>query len=516
MGNKLKNFGLIALGLIAGIAASFQFSAIAQKPATQLPIEDLRQLADVFGLIKSDYVEPVDDHKLLTEAMAGMVSSLDPHSVYLDKKAFKELQEVTQGKFVGLGIEVGMEDGYVKVIAPIEDSPADKAGMKAGDLITRLDSTSVKGMTLEEAVKRMRGEPNTKIKLTIARKNVDKPIILTITRDVIKTKSVKGKIIEPGYAWLRVSQFQEPTLDDFVKKINELYAQDPNIKGLVLDLRNNPGGLVPSAIGISAVFLPKDVTVVSTNGQIPESKATYTASREFYTTHSGADPLAKIPGAIKDVPVVVLVNTGSASASEIVAGAIQDYKRGVVLGTQTFGKGSVQTIRQISPTTGVKLTTARYYTPNGRAIQVKGITPDFIVEETAENDGINSLRLREADLEKHLNNDKDLTADAEKRDLEADTKHALEIEKTLKPLEYGSATDFQLAQALNQFKGLPVQIAKAEHKESAEHKEKAEKKTEPQLETKSETKPETKVPEHKTEPTVIVPLQPTPQPAPQQ
>jgi len=496
MGTKLKNVGLITLGLIAGIAASLQYSAMAQKVATPLPIEELRQLADVFGLIKSDYVEPVDDSKLISEAISGMVASLDPHSVYLDKKAFKELQETTQGKFVGLGIEVGMEDGYVKIISPIEDSPADKAGVKAGDLITRLDSLSVKGMTLDEAVKHMRGEPNTKVTLTIARKNVDKPIVLTITRDLIKTQSVKGKIVEPGYAWLRVSQFQEPSMEDLVKKINALYAQDPNIKGLVLDLRNNPGGLVPSAIGISAIFLPKDVTVVTTNGQIPESKANYTASREYYMTRSGNDPLAKLPEAIKTVPMVVLVNTGSASASEIVSGALQDYKRATIIGTQTFGKGSVQTIRQISADTGVKITTARYYTPSGRSIQAKGITPDLMVEETAENDGINSLRLRESDLDKHLSNDTDSKAGTQKRDEAEDEKHALEIEKTLKPLEYGSTTDFQLIQALNHLKGLPVQVAKVADKTDGDDKAKsADKKTDEKLaEPTAVKKPPAEVP----------------------
>lgn len=239
MGTKLKNIGLVGLGMVAGvIAMGTQLDAMAQKNAagTPLPLEELRQLSEVFGLIKSDYVEPVDDKKLLTEAISGMVSSLDPHSAYLDKKAFKELREGTQGKFVGLGIEVGMEDGYVKVISPIEDSPAYRAGIKAGDLITRLDSTPVKGMTLDEAVKRMRGEPNTKITLTIARKDEDKPIIITITRQEIRVQSVKAKIVEPGYAWLRVSQFQEPTVDDMAKKIAALYAQDPNLKGLVLDL----------------------------------------------------------------------------------------------------------------------------------------------------------------------------------------------------------------------------------------------------------------------------------------
>src|SRR4051794_2474465 len=225
MGSKFKNFSLISLGMIAGIAGSMQFEAIAQKNAgAPLPVEELRQLADVFGLIKTDYVEAVEDKKLLTEAISGMVASLDPHSAYLDKKAFKELREGTQGRFVGLGIEVGMEDGYVKVISPIEDSPAHKAGLKAGDLITRLDSTPVKGMTLDEAVKRMRGEPNTKITLTIARKEEDKPLIVSILRQEIRVQSVKSKIVEPGYAWVRVSQFQEPTVDDMVKKINALYT----------------------------------------------------------------------------------------------------------------------------------------------------------------------------------------------------------------------------------------------------------------------------------------------------
>jgi len=468
MGIKIKNFGLITLGMIAGVAASFQFSAMAQKNVAEpLPIEELRQLADVFGLIKSDYVEPVDDSKLISEAISGMVASLDPHSAYLDKKAFKELQESTQGTFVGLGIEVGMEDGYVKIISPIEDSPAYRAGLKAGDLITRLDSLQVKGLTLEEAVKHMRGEPNTKITLTIARKNVDKPIVVTVNREVIKTQSVKGKMIEPGYAWLRVSQFQEPTLDDLVKKITALYAQDPKIKGLVLDLRNDPGGILPGAVGVSSVFLPKNVTIVTTNGQIPESKADFKAKREFYATHSGPDPLAKLPEAIKSVPMVVLVNTGSASASEIVAGALQDYKRAIIMGTQTFGKGSVQTIRPLSADTAVKLTTARYYTPSGRSIQAKGITPDLNVEETANNDGINSLRMRESDLQKHLSNDKDTSAGTTKRDEVEEEKRAAELEKTLKPLEYGSADDFQLKQAINHLKGLPVQLAKVVEKADA-------------------------------------------------
>ena len=469
MRSKLKNFSLIVLGMIAGIAASMQFSAMAQRQVgAPLPLEELRQLSEVFGLIKSDYVEPVEDKKLLTEAISGMVSSLDPHSAYLDKKALKELKEGTVGKFVGLGIEVGMEDGYVKVISPIEDTPAFRAGVKPGDLITRLDSTPVKGMTLDEAVKRMRGEPNTKITLTIARKDENKPLIITITREIIQVKSVKAKFVEPGFVWLRVAQFQEPTVADLAKKINELYAENPNIKGLVLDLRNDPGGVLQGAIGVSAAFLPKDVVVASTNGQLPDSKATFYARREFYATRTLSDPLAKLPAAIKKVPMVVLVNGGSASASEIVAGALQDHKRATILGTQTFGKGSVQTVRQISADTAVKLTTARYYTPNGRAIQAKGIIPDMQVDENPDGDGLNALRLREADLQKHLTNDKDKKAEeaaqAKRDEIEAEIK-MLDLEKKRKRLEYGSKDDFQLTQALNHLKGLPVKVSKAKPEE---------------------------------------------------
>jgi carboxyl-terminal processing protease len=469
MGSKLKNLGLVGLGLIAGIAGSMQFDALAQRQAgAPLPVEELRTLADVFGLIKSDYVEPIEDKKLLTEAISGMVASLDPHSAFLDKKAFKELREGTQGKFVGLGIEVGMEDGYVKVISPIEDSPAFKAGLKSGDLITRLDSTPVKGMTLDEAVKRMRGEPNTKITLTVARKEEDRPLIITIVRQEIKVQSVKAKMVEPGYGWIRVSQFQEPTVEDLAKRINQLYQQEPNLKGLVLDLRNDPGGVLPGAIGVSAAFLPKDVAITSTNGQLPDSKATYYARREFYGTRAGSDPLARLPEAVKKVKMVVLVNSGSASASEIVAGALQDYKRATIMGTQTFGKGSVQTIRQLTADTAVKLTTARYYTPNGRSIQAKGIVPDLLVDEYADGDGLNGLRLREADLQKHLSNDTDKDADkgASVVDELEEAKRLAALEKKRKPLEFGSSEDFQLAQALNHLKGKPVQLSKSAKVES--------------------------------------------------
>jgi carboxyl-terminal processing protease len=465
MGSKFKNFSLITLGLIAGIGVTMQFDAIAQKTLTApLPLEELRQLTDVFGLIKTDYVEPVEDKKLLTEAISGMVASLDPHSAYLDKKAFKELKEGTQGKFVGLGIEVGMEDGYVKIISPIEDSPAYRAGLKAGDLITRLDSTPVKGLTLDEAVKKMRGEPNTKITLTIARKNEDKPLVVTVMRQEIRVQSVKSKVVEPGYAWIRVTQFQDRTVADLATKIAAIYAQEPNLKGLILDLRNDPGGVLPGAIGVAGAFLPKDAAVVSTNGQLDSSKQIFYAKPEFYATGPGSgDALSKLPDGVKKVPMVVLVNAGSASASEIVAGALQDYKRAVVMGTQSFGKGSVQSVIALPPDkeTAVKLTTARYYTPNGRSIQAKGIVPDVMVDEYADGDGLDGFRLHESDLTKHLSNDKDKNANIAKPVVvdAAEEQRVADIEKKRKPLEYGSADDFQLAQALNQLKGLPVKVS---------------------------------------------------------
>jgi carboxyl-terminal processing protease len=461
-GDRVRTIGLVGIGLVAGVALSLQFPAVAQKAGgAPLPLDELRQLADVYGLIKSDYVEPVEDKKLLSEAISGMVASLDPHSVYLDKKAYREMRESMQGRFVGLGIEVSMEDGYVKIVSPIEDSPAYRAGIKSGDLITRIDGAPIKGLSLDDAIKKMRGAPGSKVTLTIARKGEDKPLAVSLVREEIRVRSVKGKIVEPGYAWLRISQFQELTLDELVQKANALYAQEPQIKGLVLDLRNDPGGLLPGAIGVSAAFLPKEKVIVSTSGQLPDSNQTFYGRREFYAGRSGGDPLAKLPAGLKTVPMVVLVNTGSASASEIVAGALQDYKRAIIMGSQTFGKGSVQTLRQLSADTAVKLTTARYYTPLGRSIQARGIMPDLMVDESADGDGLNGLRVREADLEKHLGNEADKSAPvlAVKRDELEEEKRVAAALKNRKPLEFGGKDDFQLAQAINHFKGLPVKLS---------------------------------------------------------
>ena len=466
MGPTLKNCALVSLGVIAGMAVSMQFSALAQKSVDRdMPIDELRQLADVYGLIKTDYVESVEDKKLLTDAISGMVASLDPHSAYLDKKAYRELREGTEGKFVGLGIEIAASpEGFIRIVAPIEESPAWRAGIEPGDLITRIDTFSVQGLGIDEAVKKMRGEPNTKVTLTVLRKDAPQPLAITIMRQQIVQKSVKAKIVEPGYAWLRISQFQEPTLDDMAAKLTDLYKQDPRLKGLVLDLRNDPGGLLQGAIGVSAAFLPKDAEIVSTNGQLPDSKMKFYGRPEFYSFRSDSDALANLPAGLKNVPLVVLVNTGSASASEIVAGALQDYKRAIILGSQTFGKGSVQTIRPITADTAVKLTTARYYTPKGRSIQAKGIMPDFLVDEHANGDGLNGLRMREADLEKHLSNDRsDEGAQAAKNanDELEEQMRIVEAERNRKPLEYGSGDDFQLMQALNHLKGLPVKRSRA-------------------------------------------------------
>ena len=468
---NVKHCGLLGLGMAAGFAATLQLGAIAQPAPAPLPLDELRQLADVYGLIKSDYVEQVEDKKLLSQAISGMVASLDPHSSYLDKKAYKEMTESMQGRFVGLGIEVALEDGYVKIISPIEDSPAFRAGIKPGDIITRIDSTPIKGMSLDEAIKKMRGEPKTKVVLTIARKGEAMPWIVPLMREQIRVQSVKGKIVEPGYAWLRIAQFQEQTLDDMAKKIAALYAQDPAIKGLVLDLRNDPGGLLPGAIGVSAAFLPYDKEIVSTSGQLPDSNHTFFGRREFYAAPGKGDPLARLPAALKTVPIVVLVNGGSASASEIVAGALQDYGRATIMGTQTFGKGSVQTLRKLSKDTAVKLTTARYFTPKGRSIQAKGIVPDLMVSETADGDGLNALRVREADLEKHLSDGSGKEVDPAikaRRDKMEDEQRALAASISRKPLDFGSADDFQLAQALNHLKGLPVKLSSTEVVEDKE------------------------------------------------
>ncbi|MDR1227542.1 MAG: S41 family peptidase [Azoarcus sp.] len=451
--SKLKQFGLVLAGVVTGVMLSLNFSANADKLGAQpLPVEELRAFADVFNVVKRDYVEPVEDKKLFTQAITGMLSGLDPHSAYLDASALKELQVSTKGEFGGLGIEVSMEDGFVKVVSPIEDTPAFRAGIKAGDLIIKIDDVLVKGMNLDEAVKRMRGKPSTRIILTLARKGELQPIVVNLTREIIRAQSVKSKVVEPGYGYLRVTQFQENTVRSVAEHLARL-AKEGKPKGLVFDLRNDPGGLLNGAVGVAAAFLPEGAMVVTTNGR------TEGAQREYRATlgdHLQGGALRTLPPWTRDVPMVVLVNGGSASASEVVAGALQDHKRAQIMGTRTFGKGSVQTILPLANAAALKLTTARYYTPSGRSIQAKGIDPDIVVEESAQ--GGSAKRLREADLQGHLGNDRDPGEAVDKVNEDKKAPESAKIELP-KPFEYGSPDDYQLAQALNQLKGLPVEKA---------------------------------------------------------
>jgi carboxyl-terminal processing protease len=462
--NNWKKAGLIGLGAVLGVLLSLNFSVIAQREAKlPIPYEDLQLLSAVFGRIKSDYVEPVSDQKLIKEAINGMVHGLDPHSDFLDAEGFKDLQISTQGKFGGLGIEVGVEDGTVKVISPIDDTPAYRAGIKSGDLIIKIDDSATRGMPLAKAVELMRGKPGTSVLLTIVRKDADGLLTFTLTREEINVKSVTAKMLEPGYGYLRVRQFQDRTGEDVAKALKDMYKQG-ELKGLVLDLRSDPGGLLNQAVAVSAAFLPKDALVVYTDGRTPEARMRLTAKKEDYTRR-GEDFLRDLPAGVKKVPMVVLVDGGTASASEIVAGALQDHKRAVVLGGQTFGKGSVQTILPLSNNSGLKLTTARYYTPSGRSIQAKGIEPDINVDDGRDS----QYNIREANLENHLDTGKKETAagraaDATKRNnLEATRNQQLpsasKSEAAAPPaarVVFGSNDDFQLAQAMNQLKGLPV------------------------------------------------------------
>ena len=428
MRNKLGQIGLIIAGIVIGVAISLNFSAVAQRDGASkqtllpLPIEELRAFTEVFGRVKQDYVEPVEDKKLITEAINGMLTGLDPHSAYLDQDAFKEMQVGTQGEFGGLGIEVGMEDGFVKVISPIDDTPAARAGVLAGDLIVKIDDAAVKGMSLNDAVKQMRGRPNTQIRLTIVRKDTPNPVELTLTRAVIRIQSVKATTLEPGYAYFRVTQFQEGT-GDLLARALETHVKG-NMQGIILDLRNDPGGLLNSAVAVTAMFIEQGKLVVYTDGRAEDSKMRLNASPENYLRgRNREDFVRRVPADARKLPMVVLVNAGSASASEIVAGALQDHERAVIMGQQTFGKGSVQTILPLGNNTAIKLTTARYYTPKGRSIQAKGIVPDIPLEGAV--DRAAGLRLREADLSKHL---EDKNKPAESKDAK-DTAEPKEVNK---------------------------------------------------------------------------------------
>jgi carboxyl-terminal processing protease len=435
---KLQNYSLLLTGLLMGVLVSIGHGVFAERDSnagrTTLPIEELRTFTDVFGRIKNDYVVEVDDRELIENAIRGMLSGLDPHSSYLDAEDYTELQVGTTGQFGGLGIEVGMEDGFVKVIAPIDGTPAKRAGVEAGDLVIRLDDTPVKGMTLNDAVKIMRGKPGTDIELTIVREGEDKPLKISITRDIIKVKSVRSRMLEPGFGYMRISQFQSKTADNLVDAIEDLKKENEgSLEGLVLDLRNNPGGVLSGAVAVSDAFLTKGM-IVYTEGRIEDSRLRFNAT-----------PDDVLDGA----PLVVLVNQGSASASEIVAGALQDHQRALIIGTQTFGKGSVQTILPLSSDSALKLTTARYYTPEGRSIQAEGITPDIELERVTVSSVKRTIKpLKEADLSRHLDNgngDTNHTKDDADKEKDADKKREAMIKE-----------DYALYEALNLLKGIAI------------------------------------------------------------
>ncbi len=450
MKTKARDLLILLTGLLLGISLAVERSVHASKEEgaeVPLPLDELRAFSQVYSEIRKKYVEEVSGQDLLNNAIKGMVSSLDPHSGYLLPEAHDELQVSTKGEFGGLGIEVGMEDGFVKVISPIDDTPAQRAGMQAGDLIIRIDGTAVQGMTLSEAVKLMRGKVGTKIELTVVRKGEDQALTINIIRDVIRIRSVKSRMLEDGFGYIRISQFQVHTGENMEAMIEQLIDEDNDgkpLKGLVLDLRNNPGGVLSAAVSVSDAFL-KEGLVVYTDGRIADSSVKY---------HADSDDI------LDGAPLVVLVNNGSASASEIVSGALQDHKRAVILGSRTFGKGSVQTIMPMRDGAALKLTTARYYTPSGRSIQAEGVTPDIILTdlklEKSEDEPKNH-RVSERDLSGHLSNgngeehsDKQDGEDKGEKDKE-------KVEKNL------AQEDFVLFEALNMLKGLHlIHAAKAD------------------------------------------------------
>ncbi len=359
----------------AGIAAE----------TSALPLEELQMFADVFNQIRQGYVESVPDSKLFELAVQGMLSGLDPHSVFLKEKAFDSLQETTKGEFSGLGVEIGQDRGYVKIIAPIDGSPAEAAGLEAGDIILKIDGESVRDLPVNKSVELMRGPTGSEVLLTIGRRGVADPFDVTVIRNIIKVPSVRSRELMEGYLWLRASQFQRDTGKEAIAKLKSAISQGP-LKGIVLDLRNNPGGVLGASVDMAGAFLDGGL-VVYTEGRHPHSKDRFEAM-------SG--------DILDDIPIVVLINGGSASASEIVAGALQDRSRAVIMGTRSFGKGSVQTILPITDTRAVKLTTALYYTPNGRSIQAEGIVPDIVVERAEIKSVESNRRTKEADLQGSL------------------------------------------------------------------------------------------------------------------
>ena len=430
MNSKGRGGWFLLMGLLLGLGLGIGQAVLADRAGSQkVPLDDIRNFVEILERIKQEYVEPVDESALIQNAIRGMLSGLDPHSSYLDASEFKEMQINTSGRFGGLGIEVQMEDGFVKVVTPIDDTPAARAGLQPGDLIIKLDDTQVKGLSLTDAVNRMRGEPGSQIRLTILREKQDAPFVVTLTRDIINVQSVKRRLLEPGYGYVRITQFRNDAGKDLEDALSKLVTENKApLRGLVLDLRNNPGGLLTAAVEVTDVFQDSGL-VVYTQGRDKTSRQNF---------------LAKPGDSLRGAPMVVLVNGGSASASEIVAGALQDNKRALVVGTRTFGKGSVQTVLPLPTGDAIKLTTARYYTPSGRSIQAEGIDPDIVLQpvKVSKVDAPAGL-LRESDLSGRL----------------APEGKAAPIATPTAPEEKDGglvATDYQLYESLNLLKGMTL------------------------------------------------------------
>lgn len=395
-------------------------------PMSVLPLDEVRMFTEVLNRIRSAYVEPIDDKTLLENAIKGMLAGIDPHSTYLTDAAFDSLQETTNGEFGGLGIEVGTEDGYIKIISPLDDSPADKAGLEAGDLIILLDGTPSRDITIGDTVDIMRGDPGTDIVLTIIREGINEPFEVTVTRDIIEARSIRTRELEPGYGYIRISQFSVKTGDEVKKAVKQLHEDNEDMKGLVLDLRNNPGGVLQASVSVVDTFISEGL-IVYTEGRVENSEMRFEATPENLS---------------QGIPLIVLINEGSASASEIVAGALQDHNRGIIMGTQSFGKGSVQTILPLTNDRAIKLTTALYFTPNGRSIQALGITPDILVDRgRVSSIPVSLAAYREEDLTNHLGNANEDEENSEKL-YNQDTEVIV--------------SDYQLNEALNVLKGLSI------------------------------------------------------------
>ncbi|MDP6317557.1 MAG: S41 family peptidase [Pseudomonadales bacterium] len=422
----------IALLIFAGSSFATESSeapADEEKLQPRLPLNELRVFAEVFNRVSEAYVEEIDDRTLLENAIKGMLSQLDPHSAYLDRETFSNLQENTTGNYGGLGLEVAMDSGFLRVVTPMDDTPADRAGIESGDMILQLDDTPVKGMSLNDAIETMRGEPGSEVKITIARESEPIPLQLTLIREVIQVASVRKRLLEDGYGYLRIAQFQSGTGDEVEKAVASL-TEEGQLLGLVLDLRNNPGGVLQSAVQVSDIFIDKGL-IVYTTGRLSNADLRFSATT---------------PDSIGGVPMVVLVNEGSASASEIVAGALQDHGRAVIMGVNTFGKGSVQTVLPLNNEKAIKLTTSLYFTPNGRSIQAEGIIPDIRVDRSK----VTKLksypfRIKERDLPKHLQN--------------GNGDKSGEDETPVKTTDLANL-DYQLNEALTLLKGLNILATK--------------------------------------------------------